>query len=113
MQPESMDRVFRALADPTRRRILDLVKAKPGRNVNELAANFEMSRIGVLKHLKVLEDAELVLSERDGRNRRLYLNAVPIKMIHDRWTTEYSALWAGRLTRLKYELEADDGDESS
>lgn len=106
-----MDSVFHALADATRRKILDLVKAKPGMNVNELSSHFEMTRIGVLKHLKVLEDAELVLSERDGRNRRLHLNAVPIKMVHDRWTTEYSAHWAGRLTRLKYQLEADDGDE--
>ncbi len=99
------DLVFRALADPTRRAMLDVLTESPGLNVNELSSRFPMSRIGVMKHLRVLEDARLVVSERDGRNRRLYFNVVPIQQIYERWTTRFSGLWAGRLTRLKDRLE--------
>ena len=100
-----LDRVLHALADATRRRMLDLVKAAPGCNVGEVCARFDMSRIGAMKHLGVLEEADLLRSEKVGRERRLYLNAVPIQLIHDRWTSEYSALWAAHLTGLKYRLE--------
>ncbi len=101
-----MNAVFHALAHESRRRMLDIVKASPGVAVGSLASEFDVSRIAVMKHLRVLEDAGLVLSEKDGRTRRLYLNAVPIQMIHDRWTTEYSAFWSGSLTQLKYAAEA-------
>lgn len=101
-----MDAVFRALASEPRRRMLDIVKNRPGCNVNDVSAAFDMSRIAVMKHLRQLEEAELILSRKEGRDRRLYHNAVPIQMIYDRWTTEYSALWAGRMTAIKYRVEA-------
>ncbi|MCA9245341.1 MAG: helix-turn-helix transcriptional regulator [Phycisphaerales bacterium] len=100
-----MDAVFLALGNATRRRILDIVKASPGCNVNDICAYFEISRIAVMKHLHALEDAKLLTSEKRGRDRRLYFNAVPIRMIYDRWTTEFSSLWAERLTRIKYAVE--------
>ncbi|MCK5749637.1 MAG: helix-turn-helix transcriptional regulator, partial [Oricola sp.] len=101
-----MNAVFQALAHETRRRMLDLVKETPGVGVGALAAEFDVSRIAVMKHLAVLEEANLVISEKDGRTRRLCFNAAPIQMIHERWTTEYSAYWAGQMTRLKYLAEA-------
>jgi len=103
---DEMDAVFHALAHEHRRRILDLVKASPGLSVGQLASAFDVTRIAVMNHLAVLERAGLVVSERDGRARRLYLNAVPIQMIHDRWTTDYSAHWARRLTDIKAIAEA-------
>jgi len=101
-----MDAVFQALGNASRRRMLDIVKSKPGIRVGTLASEFDVSRIAVMKHLAVLEDANLIVSEKDGRTRRLYFNAAPIQMIHDRWTTEYSAYWAGQVTRIKYLAEA-------
>ncbi len=101
-----MDAVFSALAHETRRRILDVLKARPGAGVGEIAAEFDVSRIAVMKHLAVLEDANLIVSRKDGRTRRLWFNAAPIQMIYDRWTSDYSAYWAGELTRLKYLSEA-------
>ena len=103
---EDMDAVFHALAHGHRRRILDLVKARPGVTVGTLAQEFDVSRIAIMNHLAVLERAGLVISHRDGRSRRLYLNAVPIQVIHDRWTTEYSADWARQLTDIKFAAEA-------
>jgi len=103
--PASMDTVFQALAHETRRRILDLMKETPGQGVGAIATEFDVSRIAVMKHLAILEEAGLVISEKDGRTRRLYFNAVPIQMIYDRWTTEYSAYWAGTMTRIKYLAE--------
>ena len=86
--------------------MLDIVKEKPGIGVGALATQFDVSRIAVMKHLGVLESAQLIVSEKDGRTRRLYFNAAPIQLIHERWTTEYSAYWAGQLTRIKYLAEA-------
>ena len=106
MTTDSMDAVFRALASPSRRRILDIVKNHPGANVNEVSEFFETSRIAVMKHLRILEEASLIYSEKQGRDRRLYFNAVPIQLIYDRWTTEYSALWASRMTRVKHRIES-------
>ena len=103
-----MDHTFKALASPERRRILDIAKADPGCSVNTVSAHFSMSRIGVMKHLAILESAELIVSEKEGRVRKLYFNPVPIQQIYDRWTTEYSALWAGRLTALKYNIESKE-----
>ena len=100
-----MDAVFQALGNASRRRMLDIVKDQPGIAVGVLASEFDVSRIAVMKHLAVLEEANLVVSEKDGRTRRLYFNAVPIQMIHERWTTEYSAHWAGQLSRIKYVAE--------
>ncbi|HEV3005382.1 MAG TPA: helix-turn-helix transcriptional regulator [Pirellulales bacterium] len=106
MKRDSMDAVFLALACPTRRKILDIVKDRPGCGVKHVAGFFAISRIGVMKHLRVLAKAGLLLSEKEGRNRKLHFNCVPIQMIYDRWTTQYSALWASRLTKVKYRVEA-------
>ncbi|MBI3547801.1 MAG: helix-turn-helix transcriptional regulator [Elusimicrobia bacterium] len=103
-----MDRVFKAMADKSRRRMLDAIKAAPGCNVNGVCGHFKMSRIGVMKHLRILESAGLVISKKEGRERRLFINAVPIQMIHDRWMSQYSTHWAQGLARLKYALEADE-----
>ena len=106
MTEAEMDALFQALAHEHRRRMLDLIKAQPGVAVGELARHFDVSRIAVMNHLAVLERARLVLSEREGRTRKLYLNPVPIQLIHERWTSEFSALWASRLTKIKYAAEA-------
>jgi len=106
MTPESMSAVFEALAHPVRRKILDVVKDRPGCSVHEVCDFFEISRIAVMKHLRGLERAELIVSRKEGRTRQLYFNAVPIQLIHDRWTTDYSALWASELTRIKYRIES-------
>ena len=106
LDDRDMDAVFQALGNESRRRMLDIVKEEPGIAVGALATEFEVSRIAVMKHLAVLESANLIVSDKDGRTRRLYFNAAPIQMIHERWTTEYSAYWAGQLTRIKYLAEA-------
>ncbi|MEM9388190.1 MAG: metalloregulator ArsR/SmtB family transcription factor [Pseudomonadota bacterium] len=102
---EGMDDVFHALAHQTRRRILDLVRDQPGLAVGELARSFDVSRIAIMNHLAVLERAGLVISERAGRSRRLYLNAAPIQMINDRWLNDFSGHWASRLMAIKYAAE--------
>ncbi len=104
-----MDAVFRALASGSRRRILDIVKNRPGCSVNEVCGFFEISRIAVMKHLGILESADLLVSQKEGRVRRLYHNAVPIQLVYDRWTTEYSALWASGMTAVKYRVESKKG----
>lgn len=101
-----MDLAFQALAHEGRRHMLDIVKATPGIRVGALAKHFDLSRIAVMKHLAVLEHANLLHSEKHGRTRRLYFNPIPIQMIYDRWTTEYSAYWSDRITSLKYRAEA-------
>ena len=116
IKDSDMDHVFQALAHKARRRMLDLVREQPGISVGALAAHFDVSRIAVMKHLAILESADLVISQKQGRVRNLYFNVVPIQMIHDRWTTEYSAYWAGQLTRIKYlaeSREAEEGQDSS
>lgn len=105
MNDDQMDAVFHALAHGDRRRVLDIVKQDPGCCVSDVAARFDSSRIAVMKHIGVLETARLLISEKVGRQRRLYFNAVPIQLIHERWTTEFSAHWANRLTRMKYAIE--------
>lgn len=102
---DDMDLVFHALAHQTRRRILDLVRDKPGQSVGELAKAFDVSRIAIMNHLKVLEDAGLITSQKDGRSRRLYLNAMPIQAIHERWIDGFSAYWADRLSFIKQAAE--------
>ena len=100
-----MDILFHALAHAGRRKIIDIVKNSPGCNVNQLWEHFDVSRIAVLKHVNLLEDAGLIVSEREGRERRMYFNVVPIQLIYDRWTDEYSGWWAGRLADIKYQVE--------
>ena len=105
MKPESMTDVFHALASPTRREMLDIVRDRPGCSVTEVCRYFDVSRIAVMKHLTVLEKAGLLISEKQGRTRSLYFNTVPIQMIYERWTSEYSAMWAGKLTAFKHSIE--------
>lgn len=100
-----MDAVFQALAHESRRRMLDIVRECPGISVGALAGEFDVSRIAVMKHLAVLEEALLLVSEKDGRTRKLYFNAVPIQMIYDRWTDEYSAYFGAKVARIKYLAE--------
>ena len=102
---DDMDLVFHALAHQTRRRILDLVRDKPGQSVGELAKAFDVSRIAIMNHMKVLEEAGLLVSQKDGRARRLYLNAMPIQAIHERWIDGFSAYWADRLSFIKQAAE--------
>ena len=106
MKPDAMDLVFAALASRERRQMLDLVLAHPGCGVNQVAAHFDMSRVGVLKHLRLLEEAGLLLSEKLGRVRHLYFNAVPIQLIHERWSDRYGVLFAGRMTAVKERVES-------
>ena len=108
-----MDAVLQALGNENRRRMLDIVRAQPGIAVGAVARQFDVSRIAVMKHLAVLEEANLIVSEKDGRVRRLRVNVVPIQMIHERWTTEYSAYWAGQVTRIKYLAEARQRDKEN
>ena len=100
------DRVFKALADPTRRLLLDRLFERDGRTLTDLESQLEMTRFGVMKHLRVLEEAGLVVSRKAGRTRLHYLNAVPIRQIHDRWITKYSEPRVSALAELKTELEA-------
>jgi uncharacterized protein YndB with AHSA1/START domain len=100
-----VENVFRALADPTRRALLDALFVQDGQTLVALAARHDMTRIGVAKHLRLLEDAGLILSRRRGREKLHFLNPVPIRLIHDRWVSKYTEPWAAGLTGLKRELE--------
>lgn len=102
----STDAVFNSLAHPVRRHILDLLVGHPGLTVKAVASHFDISRVAVMKHLATLEAADLVLSERRGRERRMYFNPVPIQQIYDRWTDQYSAFWASRLVDIKDRIES-------
>jgi DNA-binding transcriptional ArsR family regulator len=99
------DRVFKALADPTRRFLLDLLFRRDGRTLTELDSELEMTRFGVAKHLKVLEDADLVVVRRSGREKLHFLNPVPIRLIHDRWIDKYTERHVTALADLKNALE--------
>jgi DNA-binding transcriptional ArsR family regulator len=101
------DRVFKALADPTRRFLLDLLFARDGRTLTELESTLEMTRYGVMKHLKVLEEADLVVTRRSGREKLHFLNAVPIRQVHDRWIDKYRERSVAALVDLKQELESE------
>jgi uncharacterized protein YndB with AHSA1/START domain/DNA-binding transcriptional ArsR family regulator len=102
-----MDKVFKALADPTRRGLLDELFREDGQTLTALEARVDMTRFGVMKHLAVLEDAGLVVTRRRGREKLHYLNTVPIRLAHDRWVGKYAEPWAGTLSRLKTHLEDD------
>ena len=99
------DRVFKALADPTRRFLLDLLFAREGQTLTELESAVEMTRYGVMKHLKILEEAGLVVTRRSGREKLHFLNAVPIREVHDRWIDKYTERHVAALIDLKNELE--------
>ncbi|MBV8957327.1 MAG: metalloregulator ArsR/SmtB family transcription factor [Actinobacteria bacterium] len=100
-----MDEVFKALADPTRRSLLDELYREDGQTLSQLEERFAMTRFGVMKHLKQLEDAGLVVTKKRGREKLHFLNPVPIRLVHDRWVSKYAEPWAATLTGLKHELE--------
>jgi DNA-binding transcriptional ArsR family regulator len=104
-----MDAVFKALADPTRRLLLDELFERDGQTLTELESRLPMTRFGVMKHLKVLEEAHLVTTGKQGREKLHYLNPVPIQLVHERWVSKYAEPWAATLTGLKRELEEPDG----
>jgi DNA-binding transcriptional ArsR family regulator len=99
------DRVFKALADPTRRLLLDWLFARDGRTLTELESELAMTRFGVMKHLRILERAGLVVTRRAGREKLHFLNPVPIRLIHDRWIGKYRQRHVSALVALKNELE--------
>ena len=99
------DLVFKALADPTRRFLLDQLFTRDGRTLTELESELEMTRFGVMKHLRVLEDAGLVVTRRAGREKLHFLNPVPIRLIHDRWIDKFTERRVSALTDLKRQLE--------
>ena len=99
------DRVFKALAGPTRRLLLDRLFERDGRTLTELESDMEMTRFGVMKHLRVLEEAGLVVTRRSGREKLHFLNPVPIRLIHDRWIDKYTEGPASLLADLKNTLE--------
>ena len=101
-----MDDVFRALADPTRRDLLDRLYREDGQTLRALAGDYPMTRIGVMKHLRLLEEAGLVLTRRAGREKLHFLNPVPIRLIHDRWIDKYTGRHTAALADLKTNLEA-------
>jgi len=101
-----MDDVFRALADPTRRSLLDELFREDGQSLSALERRLPMTRFGVMKHLRVLEDAGLVVTRRRGREKLHFLNPVPIRLVHDRWVSKYTEPWAATLSDLKARLES-------
>ena len=107
------DLVFSALGNSLRRTMLDLLKQMPGCSLNDLCEHFEMSRIGVMKHLDLLVESGLVVSRKQGRTRQLFFNAAPIQMIYDRWTDEYSSFWVAQAVDLKYEVESANAEIDS
>jgi DNA-binding transcriptional ArsR family regulator len=105
------DVVFRALAAPTRRKLLDELFREDGQTLSELERKLPMSRFGVMKHLGVLEEANLVVTRKRGREKLHFLNPVPIRLIHDRWVSKYAEPWASALSEIKRELEEEDNGE--
>jgi uncharacterized protein YndB with AHSA1/START domain/DNA-binding transcriptional ArsR family regulator len=102
-----MDEVFKALADPTRRGLLDELFRRDGQTLTALEERLPMTRFGVMKHLKVLESAGLVVTRRQGREKHHFLNPVPIRLVHDRWVSKYAEPWAAALSGIKRELEEE------
>ena len=103
-----MDAVFKALADPTRRGLLDALYEEDGQTLSALEGRLPMTRFGVMKHLRVLEEAGLVVTRKRGREKLHFLNAVPIQLVHDRWVSKYAEPWAAALTGLKKRIEEED-----
>ena len=103
-----MDAVFKALADPTRRSLLDELYREDGQTLSALEERLPMTRFGVMKHLRVLEEAGLVATKKRGREKLHFLNPVPIRLVHDRWVSKYAEPWAAGLSELKHDLEEED-----
>ena len=98
--------MFKALADPTRRSLLDELFREDGQTLSSLESRFEITRFGVMKHLRQLEEAGLVVTRRQGREKLHFLNPVPIRLVHDRWVSKYAEPWAAALSGLKQRLES-------
>lgn len=113
MKDDGLDKLFAALAHPHRRRMLELLRQRPGLSVRELGDSFAMSDVGVLKHVRVLEAADLVLSRKQGRERHLFFNVMPIQAVYERWTDEYARFWAGQVSDLKERLESRAAERSN
>lgn len=111
MNQDQLDLVFHAMASQPRRAIVDVVRANPGCNLNFVVEHFSYSRIGVMKHIDVLEAANLLVSRREGRERLLYFNVVPLQQIHERWSDEFSRHFASQLTKLKQRVEQTGGEK--
>src|SRR3954447_20786216 len=103
-----MDQVFKALADPTRRKRLDLLFEQDGQTLSALDRELPMTRFGVMKRLRVLEEANLVVTRRRGREKLHFLNPIPIRLVHDRWVSKYAEPWAAALSELKQDLEEEE-----
>lgn len=101
------DLVFKALADPTRRQLLDRLFERDGRSLSDLESELAMTRFGVMKHLRLLEDAGLVVTRKSGREKLHFLNPVPIRLIHDRWIDKYTEAPVAALVELKQEVEKE------
>jgi DNA-binding transcriptional ArsR family regulator len=106
-----MDEVFKALADPTRRELLDRLFERDSQALSALEERLPMTRFGVMKHLKVLEEAGLVTTQKRGREKLHFLNPVPIRLVHDRWVSKYAEPWASALTELKREIENNEEED--
>ena len=111
--PGAVDEVFKALADPTRRSLLDELFREDGQTLGALEARFDMTRFGVMKHLKLLEEAGLVVTKRRGREKLHFLNPVPIRLVHDRWVSKYAEPWAAGAQRPQATTGADRWRRSS
>lgn len=107
---DSLDIVWKALADPTRRQILDMLRERPRRTTEIVEAFPQLSRFGVMKHIDVLKSANLVLVRAEGRTRINSLNVVPIRMIYERWVSNYEGLWAGGLLNMMRRAESEDSE---
>jgi len=105
-----VDLIFKALADPTRRSLLDELFSRDGQSLTELEDHFAMTRFGVMKHLKQLEEAGLVVTRKRGREKLHYLNPIPIRLVHDRWVSKYAEPWVSTLVDLKQRLEHRHGE---
>ena len=108
-----MDEVFKALADPTRRGLLDELFEAGGQTLSALEGRLPMTRFGVMKHLRVLEEAGLVTTQRRGREKLHFLNPVPIRLVHDRWVSKYAEPWAATLSGLKQSIEEEKDAEAA
>jgi DNA-binding transcriptional ArsR family regulator len=103
-----VDAIFKALADPTRRSLLDELFKRDGQSLKSLGEHLPMTRFGVMKHLRVLEEAGLVTSRRRGREKLHFLNPVPIRLVHDRWVSKYAEPWVAELSELKRDIEKEN-----
>jgi len=107
-----MDAIFKALADPSRRKLLDRLYRRDGQTLAEMCERVSMTRFGVMKHLRVLEEAGLVVTRKEGREKLHFLNPVPIRLVHDRWVSKYRAPFAAALSNLKSRLEGSEMAET-